>query len=227
HRLRGSIVGRHTEGDGMTRQAAPPAQRWWLVIIALLAAPWVGQGAAFAYSMSVNPQSGRAGTTVTVTLSDFGPECAVLFDGKGVAAVDTGCDGPTTLVFDVPQSASVGEHEIHAVGGGLGTGVIQQTMTFTVRAAPATTAPAPTTPPISSPPVSEATSDVNVGEVGPATVPGPATTRATTASSSPTTVAGQPATTSTAGELTSTSSSRADQPAGFAAGCKAGEFALM
>ena len=51
------------------RQAAPPAQRWLLVIVALLAGPWLGQGAAFAYSVSVNPQSGPAGTHVTVILS--------------------------------------------------------------------------------------------------------------------------------------------------------------
>ena len=44
------------------RQAAPPAQRWLLVIVALVVGPWLGQGAAFAYSVDVSPQSGRVGT---------------------------------------------------------------------------------------------------------------------------------------------------------------------
>ncbi|MEA2901857.1 MAG: hypothetical protein QOH36_1744 [Actinomycetota bacterium] len=200
------------------RQAAPPAQRWLLVIVALLAGPWLGQGAAFAYSVSVNPQSGRVGTTVSVVLVDFGERCAVLFDDEPMAGT-MDCEGTTTLVFDVPQSASVGNHDLLAVGSNVPEGV---PMTFRVTATPVTA------PPISSPPVSVAAADINVGEVGEVgastTVARPVTTAAGGATPSPTTTAaGQPTTTSTAGQLTAANAA----PVGFAAGCKPGEVALM
>ncbi len=167
------------------RQAAPPAQRWLLVIVALLAGPWLGQGSAYAESMSVNPQSGPVGTHVQVTLSGFGDRCAVFFDGEAVAGVNGGCEG-NPLVFDVPQSATVGEHQVHAVGGEPGIGLVERTMTFTVRPTPVTT------PPVSSAPVTVAAADINVGEVGaPATTvcPSPVTTAAGVATPSPTTTA--------------------------------------
>ncbi|MEA2971779.1 MAG: hypothetical protein QOG82_237 [Actinomycetota bacterium] len=203
------------------RQAAPPAQRWLLVIVALLAGPWLGQGAAFAYSVDLSTSSGRVGDSVTVTLTDFGAGCVVYFDDTAVAG-DRGCEERTELVFDVPES-SVGRHEIRAYEVGVDGMELIQTMPFDVRATPATA------PPISSPPVSVAAADINVGEVGevgaPTTVARPVTTAAGGATPSPTTTtaAGQPTTTSTAGQLTAANAA----PVGFAAGCKPGEVALM
>jgi len=115
----------------MTRQAAPPAHRWLILIVVLLLAPWVGRGTAFAYSISVNPQSGPAGTTVSVLLEDFGAGCIVYFDGAPVAGAK-GCEGPTNLVFDVPPTATVGNHEILAEGIVVDGTPPSQTMPFRV-----------------------------------------------------------------------------------------------
>ena len=200
----------------MTRQAAPPARRWLFVLVALLVAPWLGQGVAVAYSMSVTPQSGPAGTHVTVNLSDFGTGCVVSFDGEPVAGVRD-CEGDTTLVFDVPTSASTGSHEVRADGVvAVGTAPTQS-LTFRVTAGAAST----TAVPVTSPPVSTATGDVAAAAGASTTVAGPATTRAGSSPNTPTTAVPVAAPASPGAVTT------ASRQAGFAAGCQAGQVALM
>ncbi len=203
------------------RQASPPAQRWLLVILALVVGPWLGQGVAFAYSMSVNPQSGPAGTQVTVILSDFGAGCVVTFDGAPVAGV-RGCESETTLVFDVPADASVGNHEIRADGVVAEGDGPTQSLTFRV------TGTTPTAAPTGSPPVSISVADVVVGEVGsPTTVAGAVTSPAggsVPTPSSPTTAAPVGA---AAARPTDVRPAAAPRSAGFAVGCQPGQVALM
>ncbi|HEX7276717.1 MAG TPA: hypothetical protein VF244_05025, partial [Acidimicrobiales bacterium] len=203
----------------MIRQAAPPARRWLLLVVALLVAPWVGQGVAVAYSMSVTPQSGPAGTTVSVELSEFGVACIVTFDGEPVAGAE-GCDEETTLVFDVPEAASVGNHEIQAEGFVIDGVSPTQTMTFRVTATPTTAAPPTTVAPVNSPPVSTSTANIQVGPVGGATTPGSSTTRPTTeASTAPPTTVDQAATAAGIGT--------AGSGPVFAAACPPQQVALM
>jgi hypothetical protein len=195
----------------MTRQAAPPAQRWLLFFITLLVAPWLGQGVARAYSVSVNPQSGPPGTTVNVTLSAFGLGCVVYFDGVAVAG-DTGCEESTALVFDVPADKAAGSYDLRAVEVGVDGEVTRQTLTFRV-----TAPPTPVTTPTTAAPQAPATT-----AAGPDAVPeGAAGTATTRPGSSPTTIA-QPSTTGAGAVAAPTSS-----PEVFAAGCPPRQVALM
>ncbi len=207
----------------MTGQAAPPARRWLLVVLALLAGPWLGQGPAAAYTVTVDPQSGPVGTTVSVTLTDFGAGCVVFFDGEPVAGARD-CQDATTLVFEVPPTAA-GNHTILAEGIVLEGTAPSQSFTFRVTATPTTTAPAPTTPPISSAPVSATENNVVVGAVGaPTTVARTATTGSTASTTPQPTTTGPPNSTSVAGVLTGASTTGTGQ--GIGAVCPPRQVAL-
>jgi hypothetical protein len=138
----------------MTRQAAPPAHRWLLLFVVLVSASWLGQGgAAGAATIGLDPPSGGPGSTVNVTLTDFFDACIVIFDEE-VVAIGQGC-AETTLTFTVPESASVGEHQIRAVGQ-TGEESVEEVATFEVTgAAPvSTTIPQSAGPPATGVPAS-------------------------------------------------------------------------
>ncbi len=128
----------------MTRQAAPPAHRWLLLIVVLLVAPWLGQGvAAGVTTITVDPPSGGPGTTVNVTLEDFLDSCVVMFD-DAVVVVGEGC-AATTLSFTVPATAAAGDHEIRAVGQA-GEETVEQAAPFQVTGDPAVATTVPVNP---------------------------------------------------------------------------------
>jgi len=206
----------------MTRQAAPPAHRWLILIVVLLLAPWVGRGTAFAYSISVNPQSGPAGTTVSVLLEDFGAGCIVYFDGAPVAGAK-GCEGPTNLVFDVPPTATVGNHEILAEGIVVDGTPPSQTMPFRVTAQPPTTPPTTATP---SPPVSTSANNVAVGPVGAPAAGSPTTRASTPPATIPPTTAEPGTTTTVLAESTNVVTTTGSGPY-FAAACPPRQVALL
>ncbi|MEA2717858.1 MAG: hypothetical protein QOI99_2175, partial [Actinomycetota bacterium] len=125
----------------MTRQAAPPAQRWLLLFVVLVTAPWFGHGVAVAApAVGVTPPSGGPGTTVTLTVTDLLDACLVLFDDELVTTA-VGCND-ATLSFTVPAAAPEGDHTIRVVGQA-GEASTETVGTFRVTGALAP-APAPT-----------------------------------------------------------------------------------
>ena len=119
-------------------------RRWWgllsLLLVACVAVPWISwparashQGATIGPSMSANPTSGLAGSTVSISgtgyfrISDQGP-APITFDGASLGTVSirvcqnaggfgfgTDCDG-TAVTITVPQTAAPGPHTITVTG---------------------------------------------------------------------------------------------------------------
>ena len=200
----------------MTRQAAPPAQRWLLLMISLLVASWLGQGVAGAYTMGVDPQSGRPGTTVTVTLKDFLAACVVLFDNEQAADPVIGCED-TSVTFVIPSDATTGAHEIRAVGQGAGGEIAEQVMTFRVTSGGAIVTQ-PTGSSVPGPITGEPPAEEDPAAVTTTVSQSPAPVR-------PTTSIASTAPASTARAVTAPPSTSA--PAGFAATCPPRQVALM
>ena len=146
------------------------------------------------------PAERARGHAVTVTLSDFGAGCVVYFDDDAGGGRQ-GLRGTTTLVFDVPESAAVGDHEIRAVRGRCRRGW------SSIQTCPSRSGRAATTPPITRrPSPSPRPTSTWARSACPTTVARPVTTVAGVATPSPTTTrraAGGPTTTATAGQLTS------------------------
>ncbi len=201
------------------RQAAPPAHRWLLLFAALLVAPWLGHGVADAASLGVDPQSGRAGTQVNVTLKDFFAACVVLFDDVPITSPIVGCED-TSVTITIPASASVGTHQIRAVGEGGAGEKADQSLPFRVTGAPAPTTPAATAAPSTQPAVDPDTGSVPAGTP---TTARSATTPSTGASTPPAgAAAGQTGTTVAGG-----GSVPGPVPVVFAAGCPPRQVALL
>ena len=100
----------------MTRQAAPPAQRWLLLFVVLLVAPWLGQGVAVrGRSIGVDPQSGRTGHHRQRHAHGLPRRVHRALRRRGGGG-RRGTARTPRLSFTVPESAPVGDHEIRAVG---------------------------------------------------------------------------------------------------------------
>ena len=140
-------------------------RRWWgflsLLLVACLAVPWISwparasrQGAAVGPSMSANPTSGLAGSTVSISginyprVSDLAP-APITFDGTSLGTLTigvcqgaggfgfgTGCTG-TAVNITVPQAAAPGPHTITVTGvDANGAPAYPASATFTVSAPP-------------------------------------------------------------------------------------------
>ena len=205
------------------RQAAPPAQRWLLVIVALLAGPWLGQGAAFAYSVDVSTSERAGWATPSPSRSPISAPGASCTSTKTPVAGDRGCEEPTTLVFDVPES-SVGRHEIRAYAVGVDGWELHPDHAVRV------TGDARHHPPDQlAARHRRCAADVNVGEVGAPHDGRPAGHHRGRRSPSPspsTTAAGRRRPTTDVRRRPAHSAPKA-APVGFAAGCKPRQVALM
>jgi hypothetical protein len=89
---------------------------------------------------SLSPVSGPAGTTVTVTGTDFTGTTSVRLNGVPVTNLNV--VNATTITFTVPNNATTG-NVVVTTGGGASNGVL-----FTVIPAPAITAMSPATGPV-------------------------------------------------------------------------------
>ena len=106
----------------------------------------------------LNPTSGKADTTVTVTGTGFGRrnEVTVYFDDVGLASTTTGSNGSFDTEFIVPTEYEAGIYNVEAEDEDENTDKAK----FTVTVAPPP-APAPAPPPAPSPPPSASTATIS------------------------------------------------------------------
>ena len=112
--------GQEPAGVSPTAASAPIVCRRLVLTTVLLLALGLGLGAGRAWALEITPSSGPSGTTVVVNLGGTFSICSVSFDDTPVGSA-FGCE---SLSFEVPESASVGNHQISVflVGGEGGEG---------------------------------------------------------------------------------------------------------
>ncbi len=78
-----------------------------------------GSGNTSNPTISINPNSGPVGTSVTVTGNGFAHNSNVTinFDGSTVATIASNSNGEFSVNFNVPLSTSKGDHTIKAIQG--------------------------------------------------------------------------------------------------------------
>lgn len=142
-----------------------------LGMIGILGAVLVGSVPAQS-AISVSPDSGSAGTQVTITQTEFGPDgpCIIASATLGGEGVDVSSGDPGVATFVVPGSAEGGDQTVSATcEGGSSAGTASFRVSAESTTTTATTGPTTEEPPTTSPDTTDSEGGATTTTVGPPT----------------------------------------------------------